>query len=241
MSATDPSHEPGALPAAPSVREVAPADYEELKQFKQSFEERILPYWDDLKPILEDEDARTFTRSALETYRDRQKRMEPEIDPALQPLVSRFEKELGPIVEYVNADRQAKADAKAEAEKATEREQQAAFSANKAYAERIMAERQEFRNADGFPSPMMEDLIILAAQRKMSIEDAYKEYGPKYFGVRPQAVAEQKPEKRETSLRGSGAAPGVPGESAVPKAQTQRERLDRMRKNMIAAASGRGA
>jgi hypothetical protein len=230
---------PGAEPAAPTVREVVPQDYEELKAFRASFEEKVLPYWDDLKPILEDEDARTFTRSALETYRDRQKRQEPEISPELQPLVSRFEKDLGPIVEYVNADRAAKAEAKAAADREVETQQKAAFAANKAYAERIMAERADFRNADGFPSPMMEDLIILAAQRKMSIEDAYKEYGPRYFGVKPQAVQEPREKRPPTSLRGDAAAPGVPGESTAPKPQSQKERLARMRANMV-AAGGRG-
>jgi hypothetical protein len=209
-----------------------------LRQFRQSFEEKILPYWDDVRPILEDEDIRTFTRSARETYQERLKKQEPEIDPTLQPVVKHFEEKWSPVVEYVNelrTEREKAAEAKAAEEKAA---QDRYFAENKAYAERIMNERADFRNADGGPSPMMEDLIILAAQRKMSVEDAYKEYGPRYFGVKPVAVERPAAERKPPSSLRSG-VPGVPGESTQPKPQTQKERLARMRQNMI-AAGGRG-
>lgn len=230
---------PGGEPAAPTVREVVPADYEELKAFKAGFEEKITPYWDDLLPIIEDEDARVFTRRALETYRSEQKRQEPELPPEMAILEQRLESKFGGVVEYVNQQKTEREEAAAQKVRETEQAAQSAFNANKQYAERIMAERSDFRNADGAPSPMMEDLIILAAQRKLSIEDAYKEYGPKYFGVKPQVVKEPGERRPPSSLRGDAAAPGVPGESAAPKPQTQKERLARMRQNMI-AAGGRG-
>ncbi len=232
---------PGAQPpAAPPVSIQEPEDYQELKNFRASFDEKIAPYWADIQPILEDEDTRTFVRSARETYADRQRRQEPQIPVEFQPVVTRFESQLGPIVEYVNADRAEKLAAKTAKDAEVEAAQKAGFATNKAYAERIMAERADFRNADGNPSEMMEDLIILAAQRKLSIEDAYKSYGPKYFGVKPQAIERPASERRApSSLRGDAAAPGVPGESQQPKPQTQKERLARMRANMI-AAGGRG-
>lgn len=244
---------PGAQePAAPIVREVVPSDYEELKAFKSSVEAQLTPYWDVIQPILEDEDARTFTKSALETYNERKQKLEPALPPELEMFEKRLEGKFGGVVEYVNQQRQEREAAAEAKRKEEEAAQQATFQANKAYAERIMAERAEFRNADGGPSPMMEDLIILAAQRKMSVEDAYKEYGPRYFGIKLQSVPDPSiPEAAEparpkrtppTSLRGDAAAPGVPGESAAPRPTNNKERLARMKANIVAAsAGGRGA
>lgn len=223
--------------AAPSVRIEAPADYAELQEFRKNFEAQVAPYWDDIRPIIEDENIRTFTRSARETYADRLKAQEPELPPELAMFEKRLEGKFGGVVEYIEGEKSERARVAAEKADAEKAEQARGFAANKAYAERIMAEREDFRTADGNPSPQMEDLIILAAQRKLSIEDAYKEYGPKYFGVKPQVVREPSERKPPSSLRSGD--PGVPGESTQPKAQTQKERLARMRANMI-AAGGRG-
>lgn len=224
----------------PTVQYREPEDYQNLRGVAERYNELTEILGTDLdliKDIVADEDTRTFTRSAIQTYRERQKAAEPAIDPTFQPLVSHFEQKWSPVVEYVNELRTERESAAAAKKAEADAEQARGFAANKAYAERIMAEREDFRTADGNPSPQMEDLIILAAQRKLSIEDAYKEYGPKYFGVKPQVVREPSERKPPSSLRSGD--PGVPGESTQPKAQTQKERLARMRANMI-AAGGRG-
>jgi hypothetical protein len=227
--------------AGPTVTYREPDDYAELRGVAARYNELTEILGTDLdliRDIVSDEDTRTFTRSAIKTYRDRQRDAEPQIGAEFQPVVKHFEEKWSPVVEYVNELRTERETAKADKERAEKEEQQRGFAANKAYAERIMAEREDFRTADGHPSPMMEDLIILAAQRKLSIEDAYKEYGPRYFGVRPTVVREPSERRAPSSLRSGD--PGVPGESAQPKPQTQKERLARMRQNMI-AANGRGA
>lgn len=223
---------------APTVRIEAPADYEELRAFRQSFEEKILPHWDTLRPILEDDDERTFYEQARKTRQRLREEAEPELSPELATFEKRLEGKFGGVVEYVQSVREREAAAEKQRDADANAEKQRGFESNKAYAQRIMAERADFRNADGGPSPMMEDLIILAAQRHLTLEDAYKEYGPRYFGVKPQAVDKPRVERsQERSLRSGD--PGVPGESSAPKATTQKDRLARMRANMINA--GRGA
>jgi hypothetical protein len=217
-----------AAPPAPQF----PADYEELRAFKQSVEEKVLPYWDDIEPILSDEDTRTFTRTAIETYRDRQKRLEPELPPELAAFEKRLESKFGDIVEYVGTEKKTRAEAAAAVEKENADKVAAYQRSNTAYAERIIAERPEFA-ADDFK--LMRRLAALTAAEGLSLEEGYKEFGT-LFGVKPKAV------EKPTSLRGDGATPGVPGESALPAPKTQRERLDRMRANMSKtfAAGGRG-
>lgn len=220
---------PAPAPAAPPS---VPADYEELKNFKRSVEEKVLPYWDDIEPILSDEDTRTFTRTAIETYRDRQKRLEPELSPELSVFEKRLESKFGDVVEYVAGEKRSRAEAAAAIEKENADKVAAYQRTNTAYAERIIAERPEFA-ADDFK--LMRRLAALTAAEGLSLEEGYKEFGT-LFGVKPKAV------EKPTSLRGDGATPGVPGESALPKPTTQRERLNRMRENMSKtfASGGRG-
>jgi hypothetical protein len=230
-----PSGEPS---GAPTVQYREPEDYAELKAFRQSFEEKILPHWDTVRPILEDDDERTFYEQARKTRERLRAEAEPELPPEFQTFEKRLESKFGGVVEYVQSVREREAAEAKQREADAEAERQRGFETNKAYAQRIMAERADFRNADGGPSEMMTDLIILAANRKMTLEDAYKEYGPKYFGVKPAAVPREPSERKPPSSLRNG-DPGVPGESAAPKATTQKERLARMRANMINA--GRGA
>jgi hypothetical protein len=102
-----------------------------------------------------------------------------------------------------------------------------------------MAERPDDFGSPENPSRKFRHLVRLAADEGMSLEDAYKEFGPTYFGVKPQPVpSEERAARAPRSLRAGD--PGVPGESTQPKPQTQKERLARMRQNMIAAGGGRG-
>lgn len=217
-------------PAAPPA--AIPADYEDLKAFRQSVEEKVLPYWDDIVPLLEDEDTRTFTRSAIETYRDRKKAIEPQLPPELEMFEKRLESKFGGVVEYVESNRKRDQEAAAADERAKADVVAANQAANTAYAQRIISERPEFAQED---YKLMRRLAALSANEGLSIEEGYKEFGP-LFGVKPKAV------EKPTSLRGDGATPGVPGESALPAPKTQRERLARMRENMSKtfAAGGRG-
>lgn len=232
----------GGVPAAPTVRIEAPADYEELKAFRKGFEEKVEPRWDRVKAILEaDDDELEFIDGARTNYQRIREEAKPRLSPEMQEFATQLDRKYGPVVEYIEGERKTRAEAAAAKEAADEAEKQRVFASNKAYAERIMSERPDMRTDQGFPSKKMEDLIILAAQRKLSIEDAWKEYGAEYFGARPTPVRSAEERKPPTSLRGDAATPGVPGESTAPKAQTQKERLERMRKNMIAAAGGRGA
>jgi hypothetical protein len=223
MSVTDPS--PVTTPGAPPAPAVTyPSDYEELKaraQEYKNFREALAPYEDDILPIVQDEDTRKFWRSARETYQQRLAAQEPQLDPAMAKVRDEFKTALDPIVEYIGSERKAKEDSKKAAEEAAQR-------ANVDYAQRLAAERPDLAE-DNFAGIGM--LAAYAANRGMSLEDAYKTAGSR-FSAPPARKAPP------TALRGEAAAPGVPGESRQEKATTLKGIRQRLADNLRAGMKG---
>lgn len=210
---TPPVTEPVPAPATPTV----PDDYEELKAFRAQVEQTIAPYWEDIRPIVEDEAQRTFWKQARQNYEAAQKTVEPDIPDELKPVVDRFEKRLSPLVDYLEAERKSKEDAqKAQLETAQK--------ANLEYAQRLAAERPDLAE-DNYAG--IEMLAAYASKRGYSLEDAWKRIGNSFSA----------PVKREApprSLRGSATAPGVPAESETPKGSSRTDILNRLKTNIRA-------
>jgi hypothetical protein len=223
MSVTDPS--PQATPESTAPAVTYPSDYEELKREVQARREafsQLEPYADVIERIVQDPDKYTFAKSALETYDERLEKQKPQYTPELALLREEVGKELTPVLEYVNSERTAKEQAKKDAE-------QAAQQANVAYAQRLAAERPDLAE-DNFAGIGM--LAAYAANRGVSLEDAYKSAGSRFSAPPP---AKKTP---PASLRGDTAAPGVPGESRQEKATTLSSMRKRLADNMRAAQRG---
>jgi len=223
MSVTDPS--PQATPESPAPAVTYPSDYEELRNRVSAYERtmaQLEPYADLIEPIVSDDDRRTFMKSALETYNERLEKQKPQYTPELALLREEVGKELTPVLEYVNSERTAKEQAKKDAE-------QAAQQSNLAYAQRLAAERPDLAE-DNFAGIGM--LAAYAANRGVSLEDAYKSAGSRFSAPPP---AKKTP---PASLRGDTAAPGVPGESRQEKATTLSSMRKRLADNMRAAQRG---
>jgi hypothetical protein len=214
-----------AAPVAPSAPAVSyPEDYEDIRRQNAEYRaalEALQPYAEDIRPIIEDEDTRSFLREARTTYQRQKQDREPKLSPELQMLREDLVKEAGPAVAWVNEQRAAAEQAKKEAEESAQR-------ANVLYAQRLAAERPDLAE-DNFAGIGM--IAAYAAARGMSLEEAYKTTGSRLAAP---------PAKKEppTSLRGESAAPGVPGPSEQPKATSLGQLRTRLAANMRAGMKG---
>jgi hypothetical protein len=224
MSVEQPEPIAGATPTPPSPTVTYPEDYEQLRQqnaeLRATFE-ALQPYADDIRPILEDEDTRSFWRKARETYTRQREETQPKLSPELQMLREDLVKEAGPAVAWVNEQRAAQEQAKKDAEERAQK-------TNLEYAQRLAAERPDLAE-DGFAGIGM--LAAYAANRGVSLEEAYKTAGSR-FAPPPQKKSPP------TSLRGDTAAPGVPGPSEQPKATSLGQLRNRLAANMRAGMKG---
>lgn len=231
MSVTDgvtaPNSPGAAAPSAAPPSVAYPADYEELRERAQRYDalnEQLSPYAEVINRLVTDEDYRTFTQSATETYDERLKRQQPQVPAEFQPVVDRFEKELGPLVEFVNETKREREE-RIRAEAADKEAQIAAAQrANVEYAQRLAAERPDLAE-DNYAGIGM--LAAYAANRGLSLEDAYKATGSR-FGAPPKKATPP------TSLRGDSAAPGVPGESTQPPIKSTTDLRKRLAANLRA-------
>lgn len=209
-----------AAPAAPAVQ--IPEDYEELKSYRDRYNqlaETITPYLDDIRPIIEDDESREFWRSARSTYEQQKEARKPRLTPELEMIRDEFKETLTPLVEYVGSERTAK-------ERAEQERIASAQQANLDYAKRLVAERPQLAEDDYAGIGM---LAAYAANRNISLEEAYKRAGDRFASAPPPK------EKPPTSLRGDGAAPGVPGESKLPPIKSTVDLRKRLANNLRAA------
>jgi hypothetical protein len=224
MSVEQPEPTTGTAPTPPSPTVTYPDDYEELRRQNAEYAatmEALRPYADDIRPILENEDERNFTRTALTNYRRQREESQPKLSPELQMLREDLVKEAGPAVAWVNEQRAAQEQSKKDAAESAQKQ-------NLAYAQRLAAERPDLAE-DGFAGIGM--LAAYAANRGVSLEEAYKTAGSR-FSAPP---AKKSP---PTSLRGDAAAPGVPGPSELPKATSLSQLRDRLAANARAGMKG---
>lgn len=225
--------ETGEQPGQPQVQYREPDDYKELQGYRDRYNqlsETLAPYVDDIRPIIENEGDREYWRTARKSRDLLQQQQEPQMDPQFAPLVSHFEKQFAPVVEYATRQQQREADAETAKQRDTEAATKAALEKNREYCNRIISERPEDFASDsaGNLNRNMKHLIALAASEGLSIEDAWKEFGSDRFQARPKAV------KPPTSLRGDAAAPGVPGESKQPKITSKIGLRNRLAANLRA-------
>ncbi len=214
----------GGAPAGASVPAPSyPADYEELRQFRDQYApvlNTIQQYADDIRPIIEDDDQREFIRSAREQYTALRKQQEESaIDPVAKTVIESVTEKFQPALEYVQTMRERETRAEQQAQKA-------ALDANLAYAQRLVAERPDL--AENNYKKIMA-VAQWAQQDGISFEEGWKRYGS--------YIAAPAPGKKEppTSLRGSVAAPGTPGESKSEKITSAKDLRARMVNNLRAA------
>lgn len=207
-------------PAAPSSS--VPEDYEELKQFRATYQpalEAIAPHWEDIRPIIEDEAERNYWRSARETRQAIQERQKPKLTPELELIRDEFRGELGPVVEFVKNQQQ-------ERQRQTEAAQKQSLDTNYAYAQRLVAERPEL-GEHNFAGINM--LAQLAYRDGRSLEDTWKEYGS-MFAARVEKATPP------PSLHGGAASPGIPGPSTQPRITSRKGLRERLAANIKAGS-----
>jgi len=207
-------------PAVSPPVQTVPADYEELRTFRDTYAptlEAIAPYYDDIRPIVEDEETRNFLREARTTYQKRRDEQKPKLTPELELIRDEFKSTLTPLVEYVDGERKSRLEEQESKNKATQAEAVA-------YAQRLAAERPDLaeKNYAGIY------LLASYAQReKITLEQAWKDIGSSFS-------APQKRAEPPRSLRGDSGAPGVPGESKEPPIRGPKDLRSRLAANLRA-------
>ena len=199
--------------AAPSPATMEPADYAELRAFReqatQSFA-ALEPYADDLKWMAENEDNVKFIRQARETYENSRRSQEPQLDANGQLLWERFK----PAVEYVS--------------KLQEREQQMTAQQQAEHNRKVRSEADALITKDprlaNNNRALLQSVANYGDQRGISsLTEAYNEWS-KDIGV-PEARAATPPR----SLRGEAGAAGVPGPSTLPPIKSPKDIRARLR------------
>lgn len=190
--------------AAPSI----PDDYEALRAKAAEYDslrpalEQIAPYYDEfIKPIVEDEERRNYTKMAWEARKRQLEAAEPELTPELRAFEKRMEARYGPVADFIR--QQDENNKRYEAE-----QNKRAYDENVSYGLRLKAEHPELMENNNFG---MWSLIQAAEANKISLEEAFKRFGSAF--TRPDPGVPKKDAKNYTSgLHGTG-QPGIPGES----------------------------
>lgn len=207
---------------APSAAPAEPSDYQDLKRFYDDYApvlQRLAPVWDDVQPIVEDEDQRKYWKAAREARQRQLEAQEPQYTPELKRLRDEFAGTISEVSDWVKSQKQ-------ERERTTLETQARAAQANLDYAQRLVAERPEFAEEN---YATIAALASLAQRDGSSLEESFKRYGSRFAGPAP---------KREPppSLRAGAAAPGIPGESTREKPRgkvaMQKMLADRIRAGM---------
>jgi hypothetical protein len=211
--------EPQGGAAAPisDPRDARIAELERYYTESQEIFNRIKPYEEDLRPVLEDEGYRDFQRQSRKSYYqmlEEQKKAETEaLSPGERRLLDEMDKRLKPALEEVDVlrkDREARSAREVETAKKTSEE----FTrTNVEYAQRLMAEQklsaEEVLDLGRFAKILHDETVARGEPRFVPLEEAYK----RVYG---RAEAKQtSPAPR--SLRAKAAAPGIPGASTPPE------------------------
>lgn len=192
---------PSTVTAAPSP--AVPADYEELRQFRDTYAPilgTIAPMWDDLAPIIENEDEREYVRRARAARQRELDAQKPQLTPELKAVRDEFSEQLTPLVEYVRSER----DSRQRQEQETQRR---ALLTNAEYATRLIAEKPWLAE-DNYRR--IAALAQWANGDGTSLEEAWKKYGSSFAAPEPR-------HEPPTSLSAASSAPGIPGESKPEK------------------------
>lgn len=239
--ADDPNNPNPGASAAPTI--TVPADYESLREFHERYGQYgpaldlVRDNFDTIRPLLEDENEREFYTNARKA-REAVAPPAPTMSPEMQAFRDDLRKEFGPTLDWVGSQREAAEKKIKDDEVEKYRAQEASNNANRAYAQRIIAEQPKIfgfvtdEAGSQVVNPNMKRLVAMAAAEGLSVEDAYKNFGAELFGVKPRAVEREKP---PASLRGDTAAPGVPGESTEPPIRTKGQLAKRLANNLRAA------
>jgi hypothetical protein len=175
--------------------------------------DRLRPFEEDLKPLLEDEGYREFQRTSRKSYYQMLEEQKQAEQAALPPehrlLLDELRKEFKPGLEELNVLREERA-SRAQAEARTAAEATAKFTRdNLDYAQRLVAEQkltpEEVQDLGRFAKILHDETVQRGEPRFVPLEEAYK----RLYG-RAEAKASA-PVPR--SLRAKSAAPGIPGAS----------------------------
>jgi hypothetical protein len=203
-------------PGADSVPDPRDARIAELERYynesRQIFD-RIAPYEEDVRAILDDEDYREFQRSArksyFETRQAQEKAREQELPPEYRKLLEEIDGRLKPALEEVGVlrkDREARTAREQEEAKAA---QQTFISQNLEYAQRLVSEQgltsEEINDLGRFAKVLHDETVAAGAPRFVPLEEAFK----RLYG----RAAAKKEAPTPRSLRARSAAPGVPSAS----------------------------
>jgi hypothetical protein len=197
-------------PSAPSTPAIDPAEYEELKRFRdeatQTFT-RLQPFAEDLNWMSADEQNLEFIRQARKTYEDSRKAREPELDPATRRVLD----EVKPLKEYVSKLEKREQDQVA-------REQAAFAQKTRSVRDRLVAEKPwlaENNDAGIYAIAAFGDRLGLT-----DLAEAAKAFD---------AAGQPKGVTPPRSLRGEASAAGVPGPSSLPPIKSAKDIRARLR------------
>lgn len=208
----------GAAPIS-DPRDARIAELEKYYTESQAIFDRIKPYEEDLRPVLEDEGYRAFQRSSRKSYyqmlEDEQKAKTEAMSPGERRLLDEMDKRLKPALEEVDVlrkERESRSSREAEAAKKASEE----FTrTNLEYAQRLVAEQklsaEEVGDLGRFAKILHDETVARGEPRFVPLEEAYK----RLYG---RAEAKATPAVPR-SLRAKAAAPGIPGASAPTEAK----------------------
>ncbi len=206
----------GGAPAISDPRDARIAELERYYTESQEIFNRIKPYEEDLRPVLEDEGYREFQRQSRKSYYqmlEEQKKAETEaLSPGERRLLDEMDKRLKPALEEVDVlrkDREARTTREAETAKKAGEE----FTrTNLEYAQRLVAEQkltpEEVGDLGRFAKLLHDETVARGEPRFVPLEEAYK----RLYGRAEAKAAAPAPR----SLRAKAAAPGIPGASTPP-------------------------
>jgi hypothetical protein len=234
---TDPQNvpDPAGAPSDPVASAVDPRDTElaELRAYRDQATatfERLKPHEDYIRRIVEDDEAREFTRNAWETYDDikakKAKTVEPQYSAEEQRIADAIEARLkarfpDEAVEYVTAQaKQYREQQQREADERTSREKSAKENSerfvrdNSEWAQRAVDSKRltwdEVAELGAFATALHQTSVAKGEPRFVSLEEAERT-------LQGRSARLASPSAAPRSLRAHAAAPGIPGNSKPPE------------------------
>jgi len=241
-------------PVAPAI-DPRDAELAELRAWRDQAApifERLKPYEEDVKYLLEDEDYATAQREMRKAYlaqrEQRKKDSEPVYSPEEQRMADLVEARIkarfpDEAVEFVKAQSdQYRESKKREAEERTRQEADAKRNSeefarsNIEYAKRLMSEglsEEDVLEIGAYANALHERTRAAGSPKFVGLEEAYRKMTSR--SARPAATAAPR------SLRAHAAAPGIPGASKVELDRKELGRAGGVTAHMLKILNAKGA
>jgi hypothetical protein len=204
--------------SVPDPRDARLAELERYYNEAQATFQKIAPYEEDVRAILDDEDYREFQRTARKSYMEtreaQQKARDNELPPEYRRLLDEIDGRLKPALEEVSVLRQDREARSAREQEAAKAAQKTFVDENIQYAQRLISEQgltsEEITDLGRFAKVLHDETVAAGSPRFVPLEEAYK----RIYG----RASAKKEAATPRSLRARSAAPGVPSASRAPEA-----------------------